>query len=209
MKYFLNNKRVMCLSPHPDDVEYSMCGTILKFKDTIFDVYMLSFGGDLDLTKNVYRYEEVIAFWSGVENVNLIYVNGLEPHRFKQDIGVYKLEKDYDLQQYDAICVPCREDNHFFHAEISNLGRSLCRVSKYNLYEYFTPSTETKSVPNLAVDIDDSIYNDKKKRLIEFKSQKKHIYFSISCLNAFHSDLYYNKRGFGWIEKFKILNQHI
>lgn len=205
---FLNNNRVMCLSPHPDDIEYSMSGTILKFKSTIFDIYIFSFGGDLDLTKNKTRYKEVLAFWKDVENVNIIYIEELEPNKFKQDIAIHKLEKEYNLQQYDAIFIPCREDNHFFHVKVSDLGRSLCRVSKYNLYEYFTPSAETKWIPNLAVEIDD-VYDDKKKRLSAFKSQNKHTYFSDFCLNAFHSDLHYNKKGFGWVEKFKVLNQHI
>ena len=42
---FLNFKRVLCLSPHPDDVEYSMAGSILKYKDTKFDLFCLSCGG--------------------------------------------------------------------------------------------------------------------------------------------------------------------
>ena len=35
---FLGFDKVLCLSPHPDDVEYSMSGTILKYKDTHFDI---------------------------------------------------------------------------------------------------------------------------------------------------------------------------
>ena len=31
---FLNYDKVLCLSPHPDDVEYGMLGTIMKYKDT-------------------------------------------------------------------------------------------------------------------------------------------------------------------------------
>ena len=45
---FLNYDRVLCLSPHPDDVEYGMLGTILKYKDTQFDIIVLSQGGDFD-----------------------------------------------------------------------------------------------------------------------------------------------------------------
>ena len=33
---FLNFNKVLCLSPHPDDVEYSMLGTILKYNGTKF-----------------------------------------------------------------------------------------------------------------------------------------------------------------------------
>ena len=207
MKY-LNNNRVMCLTPHPDDVEYSMSGTILKFKDTIFDIYVLSFGGDLDTTLNQARFSEVISFWEGIKNVNIIYVQGLQPNTFNQAFAIHKLENKYDLSKYDAIFIPCREDNHFFHKEVSNLGRALCRVSKFNLYEYFTPSAEMNWIPNLVVEINEE-YNEKKRRLLEFESQQKHIYFSGFCLNAFHSDLHYNKKGFGWIEKFKILDQQL
>ena len=45
---FLNYDRVLCLSPHPDDVEYGMLGTIMKYKDTKFDLVVLSEGGDFD-----------------------------------------------------------------------------------------------------------------------------------------------------------------
>ena len=44
---FLNYDKVLCLSPHPDDVEYAMLGSILKYKDTKFDIVVLSEGGDM------------------------------------------------------------------------------------------------------------------------------------------------------------------
>ena len=34
MKLF-NFDRVLCLSPHPDDVEYSMLGTIMKYSKVL------------------------------------------------------------------------------------------------------------------------------------------------------------------------------
>ena len=39
---FLNYDRDLCISPHPDDVEYGMLGTIMKYKDTKFDIIVLS-----------------------------------------------------------------------------------------------------------------------------------------------------------------------
>ena len=36
---FLGFDNVLCISPHPDDIEYSMFGTIDKYKDTKFDNY--------------------------------------------------------------------------------------------------------------------------------------------------------------------------
>ena len=42
---FLNFNKVLCISPHPDDVEYSMLGTMLVCSDTKFDVLCLTVGG--------------------------------------------------------------------------------------------------------------------------------------------------------------------
>ena len=32
---FLDFNKVLCLSPHPDDVEYGMLGSMMKYKNTI------------------------------------------------------------------------------------------------------------------------------------------------------------------------------
>ena len=57
---FLNYDRVLCLSPHPDDVEYGMLGTMMKFKDTKFDLLTTSIGGNFDKTTSKER-RDVIA----------------------------------------------------------------------------------------------------------------------------------------------------
>ena len=49
----LNYDNVLCISAHPDDVEYGMIGTIEKYCDTNFHIIVLSSGGKHDHT-NVY-----------------------------------------------------------------------------------------------------------------------------------------------------------
>ena len=61
---FLNYDTVLCISPHPDDVEYSMMGTILKYVDTHFIILNLCQGGDLDSTTGKARLEEIHNVWS-------------------------------------------------------------------------------------------------------------------------------------------------
>ena len=46
---FLNLDKVLCLSAHPDDAEYGVLGSMIKFGDTQFDVVVLSNGGDFDV----------------------------------------------------------------------------------------------------------------------------------------------------------------
>ena len=45
---FLNSSHAICIGAHPDDVEYGMLGTFLKYRDTHFRVIVLSGGGDFD-----------------------------------------------------------------------------------------------------------------------------------------------------------------
>ena len=35
---FLGMDKVVCLSPHPDDVEYSLSGTVLKYYETKYKI---------------------------------------------------------------------------------------------------------------------------------------------------------------------------
>ena len=36
----LNFDKVLCLSPHPDDVELGLAGSIIKYYDTDFDIFL-------------------------------------------------------------------------------------------------------------------------------------------------------------------------
>ena len=65
----LNFDRVLCLSPHPDDVEYGMLGTICKYKDTSFDIFVLSEGGDFDASVNKQRQKECLNALKNIDNV--------------------------------------------------------------------------------------------------------------------------------------------
>ena len=67
---FLGFDKVLCLAPHPDDIEYSMGGTIIKYQNTHFDILCLTQGGDYDITTNKERIEEVIESWNTIKNPN-------------------------------------------------------------------------------------------------------------------------------------------
>ena len=77
---FLGFNRVLCLSPHPDDIEYSMGGTIIRHSNTQFDILCLTQGGDYDVTTDNSRLNEARNSWKStkVNNINLHFV--LYPH---------------------------------------------------------------------------------------------------------------------------------
>ena len=204
MKLFNFNK-VLCLSPHPDDVEYSMLGTIMKYPDTQFELLQLAQGGDCDPTTNSSRLEEVKNVWekSKCKNININFTEHKFIRELAEDKWINKIENH--LENIDAIFLPNECDSHFEHRFISGFGPALIRNKNISLIQYYTPSTQDEWNPNLYIDIK-NIYDLKIDALNEFKSQSHRYYFRKDVLRAFHSDFQCSKKGVHYIEKYKILN---
>lgn len=205
MSKFLNFNKVLCLSPHPDDVEYSMLGTILKYPSTKFISIQLAQGGDCDKTTGLHRLKEVEKVWKKSQCKNIEIVN--TPYKFIKEIPEEKwinlIEKF--IGDIDAIILPNETDSHFEHRFISGFGPALIRNKNISLIQYYTPSTQDEWVPNFYVDIKDQ-YFKKITSLHEFKSQTHRYYFREDVLRSFHSDFQCAKKGIHYIEKYKIIN---
>jgi N-acetylglucosamine malate deacetylase 1 len=213
----LNFNRVLCLSPHPDDVEYSMSGTILKCRDTIFDIVCLSNGGDCDTTSGISRLSEVESFWGstlGNTNVNLYFSNNKFLRERKEEEWVNWIETKFLKEiSYDCIFTTSAIDSHFEHQLINRLGHALTRgiwpnrknLGPPSLIEYKSPSTLNEWNSTFQFVIEDT-YDDKIMRLRSFKSQLHHTYFDEKVLKAFHTDFQSYKKGMYRLEEFKIKN---
>jgi len=213
----LGFNRVLCLSPHPDDVEYSMAGTILKCSDTIFDVLCLSNGGDLDKTTNTSRLNEVENAWdvSKAQNVNLHFSKSQFLKERGEDEWVNFIETSFLKENnYDCICTTSQLDSHFEHKLIYNFGPALTRglwpnrTVPISLIEYKSPSTQNEWIPNMFIDITDT-YQVKMKMLKEFKSQQHHNYFNRDVLQSFHSNYQCFKKNMYRLEEFRINQTYI
>ena len=203
---FLNFNNVLCLSPHPDDVEYSMAGVVLKYKETHFDILCMTHGGDFDPTTDKKRLMEVEDSWrsSGSSNYTLHFTSNKFLRELKEDAWVNYIETKFlDEKKYDCIITPSELDSHFEHKFVSVLGWPLTRIRPISVIEYASPSTLNSWVPNLYVDISD-FYNTKVKMLTSFESQKNRPYFSIDTLDGFHTNFQCSKKGVSKVEKFNI-----
>ena len=202
---FLNFNKVLCLSPHPDDVEYSKLGTIMKYTGTQFELLQLAQGGDCDPTTNSFRLEEVKNVWekSKCKNININFTEHKFIKELAEDKWINKIE-NY-LENINAVFLPNECDSHFEHRFISGFGPALIRNKNISLIQYYTPSTQDEWNPNLYIDIKD-IYDLKIDALNEFKSQNHRYYFRKDVLREFHSDFQCSKKGIHYIEKYKILN---
>jgi LmbE family N-acetylglucosaminyl deacetylase len=204
---FLAYDRVLCLAPHPDDVEYSMAGTIMKYQDTVFDILCLTQGGDCDDTTSSNRLKEVETCWqqlSVCNNVNLHFTTVKFLKDWSEDRWINYIETNFLYgNSYDAIFLPSSDDSHFEHRLVSGFGWPLSRVSAISLIEYCAPSALSSWVPNLFVDVS-SVYNEKKFMLKGFTSQQHRSYFQEEQIDGFHTEFQCSKKGMTKVERFNI-----
>ena len=225
MNKFLNYDKVLCLSPHPDDVEYGMLGSIMKFKDTKFDVVVLSTGGDFDESCKKDRNGECKNVWKDIDNLNGNFINKSFIKNTDEDEWVNLIEESYDISSYGCILVPPLEDAHFEHSLVGRLVNPLTRRIKCGVIEYKTPSALDNWNPNFFVDLmtienrskEDghsketnliflaAIWYVKLNRLKLFESQKNKSYFSKVSIESFHSNYQCSIRGLNNVESFKII----
>ena len=222
---FLNYDKILCLSPHPDDVEYGMLGIIMKYKDTKFDVVVLSSGGDFDESCKQGREGECRKVWKDIDNLNGSFVDSIFIKNIDEDAWVNLIEKSYDISSYDCILVPPLEDAHFEHSLIGRLVNPLTRRIKCGVIEYKTPSALDNWNPNFFVDLNQRVYRNKEdghsnetnliflaviwyiklNRLKLFESQKNKSYFSEASIKSFHSNYQCSIRGLNNVESFRII----
>lgn len=207
---FLNFNRVLCLSPHPDDTEYSMSGLVLKYKDTQFDILCLTQGGDCDKTTSKNRLQETKNAWESTKLKNYsLYFSDVTYLKDKgTDEWINYIETNFTRKyNYDCILTTSEHDSHFEHVTVSTFAPALARINSYSIIQYRSPSTLDEWVPNLFVSIN-GIYDEKKKMLQEFKSQIHHEYFSNRVLDGFHTNFQCMKKGQGFVESYKILTAY-
>ena len=207
----LNFNKVLCLSPHPDDVEYSMSGTILKCCDTKFDILCLTQGGDCDETSEPARLEETKRCWEKMlattssPNWNLFFTEWKFLKELGEDQWINYIETNFTNKiDYDCIITPPQRDSHFEHRAVAAFGPALIRRSASSLINYNSPSALQSWVPNIFIDISD--FYETKMRLLEgFVSQSSRAFFSPSTLRAFHSNFQWSKKGLHYVEQFKLI----
>ncbi len=202
---FLNFNKVLCLSPHPDDIEYSMGGTIYKFNDTKFDILCMTQGTSTDSSSNVQRHNEVKLFWEymGCNNIELFMSEYNQFEALTMAKWITYLDK-FISNGYDAIFVTPSEDAHQEHIFVNSMVPALTRSKPISILEYKSPSALHSWIPNHFV-MCDMVYDKKKESLQSaFISQMDSIYFNDECIRLFHMDYNCTKRNTLLTEQFKI-----
>tara|TARA_Y100000361_G_scaffold144120_1_gene151885 strand:+ start:389 stop:1075 length:687 start_codon:yes stop_codon:yes gene_type:complete len=226
---FLNYDKVLCLSPHPDDVEYGILGTICKYKDTQFDVFVLSQGGDFDKSTDKSRHLESEKALEHIDNAKCYFSDVKHIKNKPEDEWVSIIENKFDIDSYDCIMYPPNEDSHFEHRIINKLAPAVVRGAKCGRITYKTASVLDTWLPNLFVDLnhignrnqEDGHSNEthltfmaatwyiKLNRMKTFESQTNKPYFEDDSINSFHSVYNCSKRGMSHVESFRIETAYV
>ena len=200
---FLNLNKVLCLSAHPDDAEYSMLGSMIKFHSTQFDIVVLSNGGDFDKSSGQSREKECNNTWSNFKNVSGNFLSTEYLKDKLQDEWINIIENNYDINNYNVIFTPTHLDSHFEHRLVNKVAKALLRTSSCGLISYRSPSTLEEWTPNYYVNIN-TLINKKIAILNNFESQKSKSYFKSDSIHAFHSNYMSSKFGINYVEHYKI-----
>ncbi len=194
---FLGIDSAVCLSPHPDDVEYAMAGTILKHSGTEWTIQTMSRGTRGDVTSAANRPEEVQAFWEG----DAMCVDPPVAHvsDWPHDDWIAHLATDAGV-----VFLPPAMDTHFEHVEVNRIGRALGRHQGMTVIEYGSPSAFIEWTPNLIVDVGMQ-FQEKWRRLKTFASQEVNPYFTGSTVDAYHRA---GRKGILYSERFRVVEAY-
>ena len=204
MSKFLNLDNVLCFSPHPDDVEYGMLGSMIKHKETNFHILVFSIGGDFDESSNKIRQKECEEIWDKVDNVSgtFLYENHISNNTEDKLVNGVDLFIKESKVEYNAIFCPPEDDSHFEHKKVNSIVTPVVRRLKCGIINYRTPSTLENWIPNLYVDVD---IEEKSELLESFKSQSNKSFFNKGPLEVFHTNYNCKKRGIDFVETYRIV----
>ncbi len=201
----LDMDTVLCLSPHPDDIEISAAGTILRCADTHFVSVMCSIGSRGDITSHPDRLKECEKFWKNINNISLELLGTFITDQTISEL-ITSIENTFG-EDFQGILIPTSIDSHQEHQIINKVGLALARARKISVLEYRSPSTMDSWYPNLFVDIEET-EKDKISRMKTIVSQNKN-YTNEVYLKASHIHLPSFKKNYHPVEQFKILEHSI
>jgi LmbE family N-acetylglucosaminyl deacetylase len=208
---FLSCKKVLCLSPHPDDVEYAISGTIKKCDQTKFESFCFSASGKNDKTVTQNRYSEIVKFWSMFKCKNLKQSCSVDCYIQDKPFEewVQLIENTIDDDGFDCVLVPSFEDSHNDHKYINSMIEPILRVNNANFIEYKTPSSLNSWIPNLFVDVTEHIDSKVECLYNSFISQNNKSYFEKENLKNFHINFQCLKKGVKYVEQFRIVRYNL
>ena len=204
-------KNILAIAAHPDDIELSCLGYLLKEsieKKSKVSVFIVSSGSLKDPTSGMKRIEESKKALKCIKGINFNYRSskGIQITDYEKISN--KIRKLILSINPDEILVHDPNDSHIEHRLVYDFTKSASRRLAVNLIRYKSVSSSSDFKSNLYVDV--KKYLGQKKKSLEFhKSQQFHEYFNDMFLNSFHNNFFAYSRGVkvseAFFQEFKFL----
>lgn len=204
-------KNILAIAAHPDDIEISCLGYLLKEnkeKKSKISVFIASSGSLKDTTSGINRIRESKKALKCIKDINFNYRSnkGIKISDFEKISNkIRKLIIDINP---DEILVHDPNDTHNEHSLVYDIVKTASRRLAINLIRYQSVSSSNSFKANLYIDVKDYLAI-KKKSLKFHKSQQFHEYFSDKYIESFHNNFFAYNRGIkiseAFFEEFKFL----
>ena len=162
-------KNILAVAAHPDDLELSCFGTLLKYKQAgdVIDVVILTSGGYIKkyyegesrdrnwemISKEIAASEEIL----GVDFT--ILDNPVLDLKFCKDT-VNQMDKIIKRKEYDIVITHSKDETHQDHVRAYQIVNAACRSGVKELWlmeNCIYTNRQDSFVPNIFVDITDTI----------------------------------------------------
>ena len=193
----LNNKKILVVGAHPDDLELSCFGTLMKIREaSTIHAVVLTGGGQ--------SYET-----ESREAIKPLKLKSIEFHDFKMGelpvnwdsvTVVDRLIEKYDI---DVIITHAEWDTHQDHVVAEKIVRAATRRRPVSVIAFHAISSTPEFRPNMIVDI--SYFLEMKIEAAQcFESWKGKIYLEKDFLREWHHDKVATSAGLHHVELFHI-----
>jgi two-component system response regulator HydG len=200
----INFNRVLAIGAHPDDVEFSCLGYLMKLKEngSKIIVYIASNGSAGDPTSSVNRIDE---------SRNALHCIGAELfYRNQSGISIEDYEKiSAELRllilenRPDLILIHSQFDTHQEHKYLRDILMTASRRVPCSIISYKSVSVTVGYEENLFININK--YIDKKIEYVRMhKSQRGHEYMSEESIRLFHVNWFAKMRASDYVESFHV-----
>jgi LmbE family N-acetylglucosaminyl deacetylase/CheY-like chemotaxis protein len=165
-----NNKIILAIGAHPDDVEFGCAGTLAKLRANHDEINILTLslggvGGDPKVRKREAKKAAVL------QNAQL-FLGDLEDTRIEDCVKTIQfIENIVKEIKPTHVYTHSLYDNHQDHRTVFQASIAACRQVP-NIFCYLSPSSTVDFRPNIFIDIDQFI-EEKLKIIAAFKSQMK------------------------------------
>lgn len=194
---------ILVVAAHPDDIEYGVAGTLLKFRDRIDPhFFIVTCGGENDPTSGSVRLAEAKAALKIFGNEILVSGTvGITYERYPYLVS--EIEELIKIHKIDTVMTHSEHDTHQDHRMVTEIVKTACRRQRISLIFYTLLSSTDSFKPDIYVDITKEM-SEKGRLLSMHKSQSNKYYMKGSYFDLFHSDRYARLHGMEFVERFAV-----